>query len=92
MAVRFFRLVFDRDLRGAKSLFFNFVRQQPATGKSQRIDADLNGGQIGAGVDEGGERHVTANSAGAIEICGSHGAASWRFASNYVVDTPKRPP
>ena len=59
-----------------KPFFLTSRADKPAAWEAQGIDAGLNGGEFGAGVDEGPERHVAADSARAIEIGNSHEAAS----------------
>ena len=75
-------LVLDGDLRGAEALLLHFAaRRAGSLGRPERIDAGLNRGQIGAGVDEGAERHVAADSARTIEIGNSHGLLAMRQVS-----------
>ena len=73
VAVFVLGLVLDRDLRGAEAFLFDFRADESAAGEAQGIDAGLDGGEFGAGVDEGAERHVAADSARTIEIGNSHG-------------------
>jgi len=67
---------FDDELRRAKALLIHFVHMQPATGEAERIEAGLNLGERGAGVDQRAERHVAADAAGTIEIADFH--RTWR--------------
>ena len=76
MAMLVLRLVLDRDLRGAEAAFLHFAGDEPAAGQAERIDAGLDRGQVGPGIDERPERHVAADSARTIEIGNSHSAAS----------------
>ena len=73
MAMLVLRLVLDGDLRRAKAALLHFAGHEPAARQAQRIDAGLDRGQVGAGIDERAERHVAADSAGTIEIGNSHG-------------------
>ena len=52
MAMRVLRLVLDGDLRRAEAALLDFARHEPASWQAQRIDAGLNRGQVGPGVDE----------------------------------------
>src|SRR5262245_35005232 len=76
VAVFVFRLVLDRDLGGAEALLFNLSADKPAAWEAEGIGSGLNGGKVGARVDQRTERHVAADSAGAIEVSNSHSTAS----------------
>jgi hypothetical protein len=48
MAMFVLRLVLDGNLRRAEAALLHLAANKPAARKAQRIDAGLNGGQIGA--------------------------------------------
>ena len=55
-----------------KPRFLTSLAHEPAAWQAQRIDAGLDRGQVGPGIDQRPERHVAADSAGTIEIGNSH--------------------
>jgi len=58
----------DRHVQGSKPFSLHFVGDQPALGQSERIDARLNGRQIGASIHQRRQRHIAADSAQAIKV------------------------
>ena len=75
VAMDVFRLVLDRDLGGPKSVFLDFLGHEPAAGQAERRDSIVQPIEGDAGVDQGPEGHVAADSAGAIEVGNSHGGS-----------------
>jgi hypothetical protein len=67
-----FRLVLDRNLRGAKPMLLDVGDHDPHAGQPQRADGRVDRRQVGPGVDQRAERHIAANAAGAIEVGNFH--------------------
>ena len=74
VAMGVLRLVVDGNLGCPKAVLLDFLGPQPAAGQPERADGPVQGVQRDARIDQGGQGHVAANSAVAIEIC--HSACS----------------
>ena len=72
MAVRMLRGMLDVDFDRPESPLENGFNPQPDVRQTQRIDAGLYGVGIGAGIDEGAERHVATDSHRAVEPGNPH--------------------
>ena len=67
--MRVLRFRFDTDLGCTKAEFLDLRGPQPQAGQAERTDSPVQIVQLDAGVDQGRQRHVAADSAVAIEIC-----------------------
>jgi hypothetical protein len=75
------RLLFgmaDAEILRAKASLDDCFERQLNAGEAERIDGRSNARLVDAGVDQGGQRHVAADSGGAVQVGDFHGVASFK--------------